>query len=58
MIVRDEVCGMEFEAEDAAATVRLNGKTYYFCAERCKRRFVEHPQRYVPIEQDGARNSS
>lgn len=52
MMVRDEVCGMEFEAEAVVSTVRLGATTYYFCAERCKRLFVEHPERYVPIEAD------
>jgi YHS domain-containing protein len=51
MRVRDEVCGMEFEAEQAKATVRLRGTLYYFCAERCKRLFEEHPERYVPFDE-------
>jgi YHS domain-containing protein len=50
MKVRDEVCGMEFEADDAVVKIRLNGKMYYFCGERCKRLFKEHPDRYVPME--------
>jgi YHS domain-containing protein len=51
MLVRDEVCGMEFEADQAKATVRLLGKAYHFCGERCKRLFEEHPERYVSIGQ-------
>jgi len=47
MRVRDEVCGMEFEAEDAKATFRFRNTVYYFCAERCKRLFREHPEQYV-----------
>ncbi len=50
MKVRDEVCGMEFEAADASVTMRLDGKEYYFCGERCKRLFKEHPGRYVPTQ--------
>lgn len=41
--VHDEVCGMHFPAAEAAATAEYGGKTYYFCAERCRRRFLEHP---------------
>lgn len=52
MQVRDEVCGMEFEAEKAAATLRLRHTVYYFCGDRCKRLFAEHPDRYVNIEPD------
>ncbi len=50
MTVRDEVCGMEFDANEAAATVRLGGLTYFFCSERCMRRFLEHPEWYVPLK--------
>jgi len=38
---------MEFEAEDAKATFRFRNTVYYFCAERCKRLFREHPEQYV-----------
>lgn len=50
MKVRDEVCGMELEAADASVTMRLDGKVYYFCGERCKRLFKAHPDWYVPIQ--------
>lgn len=47
-MVRDEVCGMRFPAEDAVASAEYGGRTYFFCAERCRRRFLEHPTWYVP----------
>ncbi len=50
MLARDEVCGMQFAEEEAAATARIAGKTYYFCSERCKRLFTRHPERFVPAE--------
>lgn len=56
MMVRDEVCGMEFEAVAAVSTLRFNGKTYYFCAERCKHLFAAHPERYVPVEPNASSN--
>jgi len=56
MKVRDEVCGMEFEADQAAATMRLDGTMYHFCGERCKRLFKEHPGRYVPTESGAKRD--
>ena len=49
MRVRDEVCGMEIESDKAAGDVTLNGRMYYFCSERCRRMFKEHPDRYVPV---------
>lgn len=49
MTVRDEVCGMTITAEQAAATVELHGNTYYFCSERCRRKFEEHPDWFVAV---------
>ena len=49
MQVRDEVCGMRFDAATAAAVSVLDGRTYYFCAERCRRKFEEHPDWYVNV---------
>ena len=48
MMVRDEVCGMEFAPDEAATTLVFQGTRYYFCAERCRERFREHPDWYVP----------
>lgn len=47
MEVRDLVCGMEFDENEAAATSEYEGTLYYFCAERCKEVFEEDPERYV-----------
>lgn len=47
--VRDEVCGMRFPAGQAAATTEFQGKTYWFCSQRCRERFLEHPAWYVPV---------
>jgi P-type Cu+ transporter len=49
MTVRDEVCGMEFPVERAAASVQFGGRTYHFCAERCRRLFLAHPHWYVKV---------
>lgn len=42
----DPVCAMALTSERIAARVSLQGKTYYFCSERCKSRFQEHPERF------------
>lgn len=52
MLAHDEVCGMTIETADAAATLRFQGKTYYFCAERCRRKFEEHPNWYIEVTDD------
>lgn len=49
MKARDEVCGMEIEAESAPAQIRFRGKTDYFCSDRCRGMFEERPDRYVSV---------
>lgn len=49
MIVRDEVCGMEFPATRAAASLEFENKVYYFCAERCRMMFQQNPHWYVSV---------
>ncbi len=45
-LVKDPVCGMEIEKENAAATTEWQGQTYYFCTPGCKEKFEENPQKY------------
>jgi P-type Cu+ transporter len=44
---RDPVCQMEVSEKDAAATSQYEDDTYYFCAEDCKEKFDQDPERYV-----------
>ena len=43
----DPVCKMQVEESKAAGTSEYNGKTYYFCAPGCKRKFDANPSQYV-----------
>lgn len=43
----DPVCKMTVEESKAAATAEYQGKTYYFCAAGCKRKFEQDPQKYL-----------
>ena len=36
----DPVCGMQVEIANAAATLELDGRTYYFCCDHCKHKFA------------------
>jgi uncharacterized protein len=36
----DPVCGMQVEIANAAATLELDGQTYYFCSDHCKHKFA------------------
>lgn len=47
MKVTDPVCGMQINAEKAAAKVEYQGQTYYFCTEACRKQFEQDPSKYV-----------
>jgi len=57
VLQRDEVCGMEFPEEEAAGTIRMGGKTYYFCSERCRHLFARHPERFVAVTGEQAKKT-
>jgi len=41
---------MTIEEAEAAATSRLDGRTFYFCSVPCKERFDKEPERYLAGE--------
>lgn len=45
-LVRDPVCGMLLEPNDAAATLNNDGQTLYFCSQGCRSEF--HPATNEP----------
>ncbi|HYM50880.1 MAG TPA: permease [Candidatus Limnocylindrales bacterium] len=56
----DPVCGMQVEAKLAPASARSADRTYFFCSDRCRDRFVADPVRFRPgsphgIEEQDAR---
>ena len=44
--VVDPVCGMEVEMANAPTTT-YKGKTYYFCSEDDKAKFLKNPEQYA-----------
>lgn len=46
-MAKDPICGMEVDEKKAAATSEYKGKTYYFCAVSCKKKFDQDPQKYA-----------
>src|ERR1700682_2095919 len=44
---RDPVCGMNVDPGKASAKVEHAGKTYYFCAPGCAKRFQQAPEKYL-----------
>ena len=43
----DPVCKMKVDETKAAGSSEYHGKTYYFCAVSCKRKFDENPEKYL-----------
>jgi len=44
--VKDPVCGMSVEPEEAAGKTEHKGETYYFCSEKCLQKFEKEPTAY------------
>lgn len=44
--VKDPVCGMEVDPQQAAASEEYKGKTYYFCSVVCHAKFKAEPDKY------------
>ena len=45
--MKDPVCGMTVEPESAAGLSEYQGKRYYFCSEKCLRKFEQEPTTYL-----------
>ena len=45
--VKDPVCGMDIEPNNAAAKMEQQGKTYYFCSDACHDKFMAEPEKYT-----------
>ncbi|MBI5462359.1 MAG: heavy metal translocating P-type ATPase, partial [Gammaproteobacteria bacterium] len=46
-MAHDPVCGMSVDEQRAAATVRHQGTTYFFCSSSCRDAFEANPTAYV-----------
>ncbi len=49
----DPVCGMSVDPSAQAITATLDGRTYYFCAEGCRRSFEADPCKYLKPRRKG-----
>lgn len=45
-LVKDPVCGMDVDPQQAAATEEHEGQTFYFCSHDCHQKFVADPHTY------------
>jgi Cu+-exporting ATPase len=54
--VMDPVCNMSVDPEATDISATIDGQTYYFCAEGCRKVFEENPQKYLdpqPVKKKG-----
>jgi YHS domain-containing protein len=54
--VKDAACGMKIDKTKAVAeghTITRDGVTYYFCSDRCKKKFSEQPEHYLAANPSG-----
>jgi len=45
--VKDPVCLMQIDPEDAVAHEDYQGQRYHFCTENCQKAFQQDPERYA-----------
>lgn len=46
----DPVCGMSVNPATTNITAVIEGRHYYFCAEGCRKAFVEDPGKYIDAQ--------
>ena len=46
-MVIDPVCKMQIDESKSVGKSEYQGKTYYFCAAGCKKKFDESPEKYA-----------
>ncbi len=45
---QDPVCGKQVNPQKAKGKTRYEGKTFFFCSERCRRQFSQERHRFSP----------
>jgi Cu+-exporting ATPase len=53
-LAKDPVCGMTVDPAHAKHQADHDGETFYFCAQRCKEKFLAEPARYLQPSADSA----
>jgi P-type Cu+ transporter len=52
--VKDPVCGMWVDPQNARGSAVYRDKKYYFCSPRCEERFKSEPERYLEAKPSSA----
>ena len=53
-MVKDPVCDMDVDPNNAAGKSEYQVQTYYFCSLGCKKDFDKEPQKYVKAQVRGS----
>ena len=48
--IKDPVCGMSVTPESTGIMATIEGQRYYFCAESCRKSFIENPNKFLEPE--------
>lgn len=48
--VKDPVCGMEINSDQAVVSEERDEQVFYFCSEHCHQAFLVDPHRYAHPE--------
>jgi len=51
-MVKDPVCGMNVDPGNAKHSSGYSGRTYYFCSQACKTKFVADPARFAEAKRE------
>ena len=51
-VTKDPICGMPVD-EATALQAQLDGKTFYFCCDRCRQTFLSPPVGPKPLGKSG-----
>lgn len=46
-LIKDPVCGMRMQPEDAVHTSEYQRVVYHFCSEACQAKFDQEPSQFV-----------
>ena len=52
-LIKDPVCGMEIDTNQAPETATYQGATYHFCSPMCKTKFTMNPAKYTGVQPGG-----
>lgn len=44
---KDVICGMQVQTDHAPATAPHDGHTFFFCSDRCHRKFISDPDKFA-----------